>query len=498
MQTLFTDIKKKALFVLWQKVAFFMQNLPPLLKNLFLLLLSSFLFGLDNAVLSWVSFTPLFMLIDRIKVKESFLYGAIYGLLSSYLYAPWLINFNTIAGIFVYFIFLIRWSFLLFLLKIVNKKCKGLAGGVSCLLLVCYEWVKTQGFLGISYTNIGYTQYKNLALIQAASIGGVFIVSFILYLSSYTLFMLLKLKSKKNKRECFIYLAVFLMLNLIFYTYGAVKISIIKGKEKSFSNKITVCAVQSNEDPFSFGIEEYEKNCNTLIELSKKAQEEGKKIDLIVWPETAVVPSIMKNYSAIDTRRKKLVDRLLEFIDSGHSAFLIGNFHIDKEEKEFNAAFLFVPKVNTIPPLPQVYKKVHLVPFSETFPYKKQFPFIYDKLLDGGVQLWEAGEERNVLKLGGFTFGTPICFEDTFGKDSRIFFKNGAKAFINISNDSWGASHKCQEQHLKMAVFRSVENNLPTVRSATSGVTCFINRYGKITKRVKEFVPGYLIDTILY
>ena len=67
---------------------------------------------------------------------------------------------------------------------------------------------------------------------------------------------------------------------------------------------------------------------------------------------------------------------------------------------------------------------------------------------------------------------------------------------MNLTNDSWGKSLSCQNQHLAMAVFRSLENHIPSVRSASSGMTCFINEYGEIGKYAPPFSESFVFDEI--
>lgn len=95
-----------------------------------------------------------------------------------------------------------------------------------------------------------------------------------------------------------------------------------------------------------------------------------------------------------------------------------------------------------------------------------------------------------------FNFSSPICFEDTFGSDLKKFYKKGARAFVNLSNDAWSKSKRCQVQHLKMAVFRSVENHVPSVRSSASGETCIISSTGKIVARSESFRKNYVTGEI--
>ena len=68
---------------------------------------------------------------------------------------------------------------------------------------------------------------------------------------------------------------------------------------------------------------------------------------------------------------------------------------------------------------------------------------------------------------------------------------NGSRCFLNLSNDSWSKSIACQKQHLAMAVFRSVENRVPSVRSTSSGQTCVIDVNGKIIVEIPAFCCLY-------
>jgi apolipoprotein N-acyltransferase len=89
-------------------------------------------------------------------------------------------------------------------------------------------------------------------------------------------------------------------------------------------------------------------------------------------------------------------------------------------------------------------------------------------------------------------FGTPVCFEDTFGYLSRDFVRAGANLLVNLSNDAWSKSLVCQYQHLSMAVFRAVENRVSMVRSTASGQTVAVDPNGHVLAMAKPFAPVYL------
>jgi apolipoprotein N-acyltransferase len=144
----------------------------------------------------------------------------------------------------------------------------------------------------------------------------------------------------------------------------------------------------------------------------------------------------------------------------------------------------------------ELYRKLHLVPFTEHFPYQKQFPFIYQALKNADTHFWEKGNKETVFEYNGLKFSTPICFEDTFGYLSRNFVRNGAELIVNLTNDAWSKSLPAQNQHLAMAVFRSVENRRSMVRSTASGQTCGIDPNGKILAMAQPFTESYLTVSV--
>ena len=263
----------------------------------------------------------------------------------------------------------------------------------------------------------------------------------------------------------------------------------------------SIALIQPNSDPWVGGIEAYKRDFKTLKTLSDQAIADNPKLALVVWPETAFIPRIDWHYRYREDRNTfELVHELLTYLDTKPVPFLIGNDDAVKaptgasieDRLDYNAALLFRPKENVFPPQPEQYRKMHLVPFTEHFPYKKTFPAIYDALLANDTHFWEKGTEPTVFSVNGLNFSVPICFEDTFGYITRRFARHGARLFVNMSNDAWAKSVACQYQHLSMSVFRAVETRLPMVRATASGQTAAISPHGHITAMLSPFIEGYI------
>jgi apolipoprotein N-acyltransferase len=160
-----------------------------------------------------------------------------------------------------------------------------------------------------------------------------------------------------------------------------------------------------------------------------------------------------------------------------------------EERRDYNGSVLFSPQGTRV----ETYHKIHLVPFTEYFPFKNQLPGIYRLLLSFDAYLWEPGDRRVVFRHPLFAFSTPICFEDVFPDDVRRFVQEGAEVILNLSNDYWSLTEAEGMQHAANAVFRAVENGRPIARAAASGLTCMVDPYGRITARSPFYTESFLI-----
>lgn len=501
--------------------------------SLILLVFSVLLFWLSNpnvlfenglGFIACLNYLPVFFLIRKSGMKKAAFSGAFYGILSYGLYGYWLNNFHPLGLIIVCFGYMLICSLFFIVLKWADLVCKKNGWLLQFICVCAYEYVKTLGFFGINYGVTSYTQWKYLYLIQVCSLIGVFGLNLIVIFPSSFLFSLISKKREINRLinhaddagkshiSAYVKKEQELAVNSLGITYvsGIIWVLIFLASllfgysklNKTADNKyVTVAAIQNNESPWKNGIEEYSRNVKNLIQLTEEAQYLSEEIDFVVWPETAVVPSIVYNYDyGTDLQRFMLISQLLNFFDDNNAVFVIGNSHeVDfrgAEKQYYNSALVFEPGKNVHPPEPGIYSKIKLVPFAESFPLKHTFPAFYISLLNGGSYMWERGDEYTVFNYRGLKFSTPVCFEDTFSTVCRQMVLNGSRCFINLSNDSWSKSLACQHQHLAMAVFRCVENGVPMVRSTTSGVSCMINQNGEITKAAPEFCQAYVIGRI--
>jgi apolipoprotein N-acyltransferase len=455
--------------------------------------------------LAWIAYIPLFVVIGRSGMGASVLWGALYGYISYSLFSSWLGAFHPMAGIIASVLQLFYMALLFLLLKLARILYPEKGYLLQWLLWLAYEYLRTLGFLGFPYGITGYTQWQFLPLIQIASIFGVWGVSALVLFPSVYLAGALEKSGNANsignlfkprvlrffRREC-IPAFVWVLALIAALVYGFVSPADYAGEA---SAKITL--IQQNADPWKEDNPRYHRRMLAMLtDLSRKALAAENGADLVVWPETAFVPRIFWHINYRDDPESyALVKELMDFLAKEETPYLIGNDdgrqELDVsgrwERVDYNGALLFDGAE-----LKQGYRKLHLVPFTEYFPFGERFPRFYRTLLAADTHFWKPGAEETVFTTGKLRFSAPICFEDTFGYLSRNFTRRGAELIVNISNDAWAGSLACQMQHLSMAVFRAVENRRSLVRATASGQTCAVDPNGKILAMAQPFTGTFL------
>ncbi|MDR0718506.1 MAG: apolipoprotein N-acyltransferase [Treponema sp.] len=496
-------------------------------------------------LLAWVAYIPVFWVIRRSSPGACVFWGALYGYGAYSLFNYWLSVFHPLGGLIVNSIYMVYLALLFPVLRLALAVYPKRGYILQWLIWLAFEYLRTRGFLGYAYGIIGYSQWQMLPLIQIASFTGVWGVSALVVFPSAWIASALpvhittgrevppgsvvKESRGRSKTPPFETASLGLTANLRFalwdklnlkaffrrekvsallwaaalaaaLVYGFISLGMVKNAAEDPDTRIAkIALIQHNTDPWKGGIEQYRQNYRVLKRLSDEAIAAEAGLDLVVWSETAFVPRIYWHQTVRDDHESwVLVKELLDYLKTQDVPFVIGNDDARKEPAknpnvqednrvDYNAVMLFEKGEIT-----DLYRKLHLVPFTEHFPYQKQFPWVYDALINADTHFWEMGNEATVFNARGIKFSTPICFEDTFGDISRQFTQNGAELIVNLSIDAWSASLPAQMQHLSMAVFRAVENRRSMVRSTASGQSCAIDPSGRVLAMAPPFTEAAL------
>lgn len=465
-------------------------------------------------LLAWIAFIPLLYAIQEENLKNTFwlgwITGVTYYLGSLYWITVTMVRYGGInlpfsIGILV--LLAVYLALYVGLFTLIIQYLQGKKAGMGSFLLGGYpgragsrrvlisaipvaisapvvwtalEYIRSFFFIGFPWNSLGYSQFLMSPVVQIAEFTGVYGISFLIVLINatlYTLFFSQESQVFKGKLLAFSFLSLIVTLGYGFYILDHPEVS--KGA-------LRATVVQGNIDQgIKWNPHYQEQVFETYERLS--LQSLSQKPDLIVWPETAV-----PFFFNFDPKRREELIRLVREMKV-HLVFGGIDAKPSRGGQDYvylNSAFFLSPEGELL----DKYDKIELVPFGEYVPYQKVFFFV-DKITKAVGEL-EPGREYKVMTLGNQKFGVVICFEVIFPNLVRKFIDRGANFMVNITNDAWFGRTAGPYQHMAMVTFRSIENRIPIIRAANTGISGFVDPYGRIIASTDLFVETALTHTI--
>ncbi len=322
---------------------------------------------------------------------------------------------------------------------------------------------------GLGANLLAYSQSDYAWVRMAANTAGAYGLGFVIVFVNACLFEIIrsKIQKKKINRIPLLFLPVigFLLLahGIFHYTRPG------KGNET-----VRVSLLQGNI-PQSVKWEVIARD--KIIEIYSKLTELAsyEQPDLIIWPEAAY-----PGYFNRDRDRFQILD----LIKKTGTPTLVGSPHLEDQDTAYNSAYL----VDGSGEIRQRYDKQHLVPFGEYVPLGSLLGWLKPLAYTLGVSDFTEGREDTVFQAmnGEFSFSVLICFEDVFPNMARRFADKGAQFLAVITNDAWFGPTAAGYIHEQASIFRAVENGIPVVRAANTGVSSFISYKGDVLARVKD------------
>lgn len=204
----------------------------------------------------------------------------------------------------------------------------------------------------------------------------------------------------------------------------------------------------------------------------------GDRPDLIVWPETAI-PWLMQH---ADEAFQAISDA------AGDVPVVLGALRLDGLQYHNSMVLL-----NGQGQVAAVYDKFHLVPFGEYVPFGN----LLGRLGISGMAPHDGngftpGTGPQVIDMGRLGRALPlICYEGVFANDIRAAPER-ADFMLLITNDAWFGKISGPYQHLAQARLRSVEQGLPMIRAANTGVSAMIDARGRVTAQIPLGQAGWI------
>lgn len=333
------------------------------------------------------------------------------------------------------------------------------------------EYIRGSLFTGFPWLQFGYTQIHGPLNIIGPIFGVQMITFFFIIITGFLIH-----GGIQKKKYYFILILIILIFFNLFKNHNWTK-PIFKKK--------TIVLIQGNiPQNLKWNKKYTQYNILSYFNLSKPYIG---KVDLIVWPESAIPNSEKEN--------KKLL-KLLNNILIHKNTHLITGIIKTKKKKDgshmlFNSITTFGIKKNNY-----FYKKHHLVPFGEFIPYKNFFKFFFPFLKFTILDFTPGKYKQKQIKIKNINLSVNICYEIIFGDLIRNNIKQNTNFLLTISDDSWFKKSIEPWQHFEMAQMRSLETGLPLLYVSNTGITAFIKHNGKIKKIIPQFISSALKSTI--
>ncbi|MEE8634084.1 MAG: apolipoprotein N-acyltransferase [Methyloceanibacter sp.] len=216
------------------------------------------------------------------------------------------------------------------------------------------------------------------------------------------------------------------------------------------------------------------------------------EVNLVIWPETAVPFFLADTPEALAAIGEALPQ---------DTSLLVGSERRSAErtpsgrltgQRIFNS-LLVIDEGGTVI---AGYDKIHLVPFGEYLPFQDLLESLGFMQMTGIRGGFSEGTGPRLLPIPGTAPASPlICYEIIFPDDVTDKMKRPGW-LINVTNDAWFGSSAGPYQHFHQAQVRAVEQGLPVVRAANTGISAVIDAYGRVHARIglgeRGFVDAYL------
>ncbi len=435
-----------------------------------------------------ISFAGLFLLLDRCDSRISvfwtgwffgwghFIFG-LYWIVSAFLVEPekfaWMIPFPLLG---------LPALLALFPAVAILVACILARPGPGRVIMIATTWTLAEMarghvLTGFPWNLIGYAFHFDETFMQPAAWIGIYGLSFIAVLGFGAVGLMLT-----PSRHAPMVVSMLALIGLIFFV-AQQRIPAADTMESQFKVRI----VQGN-------IAQRDKwqpdlvlpNLRSLLDLSQQKDPQDWS-DLVIWPETAATfrledtPQVREALGAVvqgaraDGSDGLIVTGAPSVRDTGDGVRLFNSAHV----------------INVSGNILATADKHHLVPFGEYLPLRDWLePIGLASLAQGGLG-FSPGPSGQTLKFPGLPDAALlICYEAIF--PSRSMRDDRPGWLLNLTNDGWFGNLTGPDQHFMMTRFRAVEQGLPLVRAAGTGISGVVDPYGRVIGALKLGVKGVL------
>lgn len=450
----------------------------------------------DLFLLSWIAYVPLALMFfcDRSDKKafRVFLFGFFYYFVGySWLSALYPMNFAGFSnaesvGIIVLALTaipLIHSALFTLSFAVCEKAVSASFPTVKVLVFplvaVFAEYLQSVGSLAFPWCRVFVSQSASNAVLQSANLFGSYFITYIVLLTNALLAY--SIVGNKRKIACAV---IALSVFAVNYVYGVARLALYDDARQGFG----AVALQGNFSSSAKWSGSTDDMLDVYFELADEALEKlpNGENAIVLMPETGI-PVVINESS-------RYAKRVSAYACDKNITFAVGAFS-DKGETSGNSIFLFSSDGEMSEP----YSKRHLVPFGERVPYRAFFTAIFPPLAEINMLKYDLyeGNDTVVWNTENGKIGSVICYESVFPSLCRKSVRDGAEILLVATNDSWFGKSEALRHHLAAARMRAIENNVPIIRAANTGISALINPDGSVVSSLGVSQRGY-VSGVLY
>ena len=438
-------------------------------------------------ILGWLSVAGLMLASLGARPRQAALGGLLYGAAFYFTTVPWIYTVMRVHGhldppaalgvlsAMVAILSLFTAAFACGI-AFLGRRSASLACSAAPFLWVALELGRTHmPHLGFPWNLLGYTAAPSLAMVQLASITGIYGLSFLVAGYNALLVWAVKASTKTNRRPVAILASVTVVL---------VVVAVIGPRFVPQESPTRVARLVQTNFPqsTSYPADWLERHAGELDELERISLAPPlAKPALLIWPEVPAPFSLQD---------PPFAERAQRIARAWNGEFLLGVVDWKRQPngrlEPYNSAALLGANGSVL----FLYDKIHLVPFGEYVPLRQWLTFA--KKLTADIGDFHTGTQYEVAELPGGRAGVFICYEVIFPGEVRRFVGNGATLLVNLSNDGWFLGSAAPAQHLAQARVRAVENRRWLLRGTNTGYTVSIDPYGRTVAELAPNVRGAL------
>lgn len=359
------------------------------------------------------------------------------------------------------------------------------------------DWLRGHILTGFPWNAFGYAFSGSLVLAQTASVVGLYGLGFLVVFVCAAPAVLLD-RSSRLARSALLMAALAALVAMV--SFGVLRLNVFPDPALSETD---VRIVQPSIDQAEkWKPENRARIFQTYLDQSQQPLSGTARVGqprVVVWPESAIPFLLTREPEALFKIGAMLPD---------NSSFVTGAVRVE-ETGSGRAFYNSVYLVDTDGMVLDVYDKVRLVPFGEYLPFEKALSSIGLTALVDTPSPFEAGfRQRVMMPPSGSGFLPLICYEAIFpglSQATSISSANGELQWLlNVTNDAWFGRTPGPYQHFAQARLRAIEQGLPLVRAANTGISAVVDAKGRVLQNLALFevgivdaaIPGRLPSTL--